>query len=100
MLDSVLRVTGDKESDWTITNENSLERYKRGVALLESGNLVGFAILLYTRVFFPDSGGDFSSRAANKLLNLPVEDLDEYTNLAIRYHADGVVSSRDHWQRS
>lgn len=98
MLDSVLRVTGDQESDWTITHEDSLERYKRGVAMLESGDMVGYGIRLYTRIFFPNDGGDFSHKAVNKLLDLPVEDIDEYTKVAIKYHEDEVISSRDRLQ--
>lgn len=33
----MLRVTGDKESDWTIEYQNAQQRYKQGQEWLEEG---------------------------------------------------------------
>ena len=38
MFESVLRVTGDKESDWTINYEDVKERYKAGVEQMKGGD--------------------------------------------------------------
>ena len=37
MFASMLRVTGDKESDWTIEYQNAQERYKQGQEWLKEG---------------------------------------------------------------
>ena len=83
MFDSVLRVTNTKNSDWKITNEHSNERYADGVKGMKEGNRVGFAKMLYTRVFYPDGSGLLKKHGfANEALGLPVEDLDEATKRA------------------
>jgi hypothetical protein len=40
---------------------------------------------MYTRVFYPDGNGDYESSkgTANGLLELPQEDIDEATKIAI-----------------
>lgn len=85
ILASVLRVTGTQESDWTVSHEPSRDRYNAGLAEIKEGKRVGFAKMMYTRVFFPDGGGDFESGrgTANALLQLPQEDLDAATGRAI-----------------
>lgn len=83
MLDSVLRVTGDSESSWTVSHENVQERYQRAVDMSKEGKLTGYVMLLYSRVFFPDGSGDINSKLQNKTLGLPQEDLDSATKTAI-----------------
>lgn len=91
MFDSVLRVTGTSEKDWTIKHENSKERFQEGVAQFKQGNMEGFVKLLYTRVFYQDGSGDFqtSKGLSNELLGLPEEDLDERTKVAIDMALNG-----------
>lgn len=89
ILESVLRVTKDKETDWTITHEDVKERFQRGCKMLQEGNMIGFGILLYSRVFFPDGAADYSSKLHNKELGLPEENLDEYTKIAIEMAEKG-----------
>ncbi len=86
MLDSVMRVTGTKLGEWKITHESSKKRYESGMAELQKGNRLGFARLLYTRVFYPDGSGDFetSKGLQNNILGLPKEDIDEYTKVALQ----------------
>jgi hypothetical protein len=86
MLDSVLRVTGDSIDDWTVTKEPATERYTAGVEAMMKGDRVGFARMMYTRVFYPDGNGDYetSRGTSNALLGLPKEDLDEATKAAIK----------------
>ncbi|CAI6340716.1 unnamed protein product [Periconia digitata] len=84
MFDSVLRVTGTQQSDWTIESELSEKRYKDGVEQMKSGDRMGFAKMMYTRVFFKDGAGDIetSRGTVNAALSLPKESLDEATKRA------------------
>ena len=93
MLASVLRVTGEKESDWTITSESSKERYDRGVEMMDKGNLEGYVRLMYTRIFFPDGASDYTARLNNKDLGLQEESLDEATKTAVEM----AKISRNDW---
>jgi len=94
MLESLMRVTGTKESDWKITHEPVKERYESGKAELQQGNRSGFAKMLYSRIFFPDSPGDFQAKGGidNEKLRLPKEDLDEFTKIAVQMSKDGAVA--------
>ena len=85
ILDSILRVSGTAASEWTITHEASADRHAAGVEELKRGNFLGFAQLMYSRVFYPDGSGDFESSKGllNEVLGLPREDLDEYTGIAM-----------------
>lgn len=55
MFDSVLRVTGDHETDRTVTREGTKERYERGQKMSAEGDVVGFGIFMYTAGFFEDN---------------------------------------------
>jgi hypothetical protein len=83
MFASVLRVLGEKESDWTVSHEDAKERYQRGMKMLQEGNMDGFNVQLYTRMFYPTGEGNFTSKLDNELLGLPRESLDEATKVAI-----------------
>ncbi|KAH8646784.1 hypothetical protein BX600DRAFT_518809 [Xylariales sp. PMI_506] len=83
MLESVLRVTGTKIEDWTVAKEPSQQRYAEGIKAIQHGDRIGFAKMLYTRVFYPDGAGDLERKGTlNKVLRLPQEDLDEATRVA------------------
>jgi hypothetical protein len=86
MFESALRATGTKENEWTITKEPSQERYSNGLKEIQEGKRIGFAKMMYTRLFFPDGCGDFehNKRTLNGLLGLPKEDIDEATKVAIK----------------
>ena len=94
MWASVRRVTGTAETDWTVTHESSSQRWRDGVAALRQGDRMAFVRVLYSRVFFPNGGGDYQSKHGlhNDLLGLPVEDLDEFTRMAIRMAERGELS--------
>lgn len=85
MFDSVLRVTGTSLNDWKVNYEPAKERYKAGMEEFRNGDRLGFAKLLYSRVFYPDKSGNYEERKGlhNDLLGLPKEDLDEYTKIAV-----------------
>jgi hypothetical protein len=86
MWESVKRVTGTVDADWTITHESAAQRWKESRVAVERGDFGSFPRMLYSRMFFPTADGDLQSRHElhNDLLRLPVEDLDEYTAIAIR----------------
>ncbi|KAJ7861739.1 hypothetical protein B0H14DRAFT_3863362 [Mycena olivaceomarginata] len=85
MLESVLRVTGTKESDWKIEHDAHEVRFAARVAQFKGGDLRGFQKLLYTRAFYPDGCGNYEARNGlhNDILGLPKEDLDEFTRIAV-----------------
>lgn len=85
MLDSVNRVAGTTDADWTIEYEPHKERYERGMDLFKQGQHIGFGICLYTRTFFPNGGGNFEETQglANEALGLPKEDFDEATKRSL-----------------
>lgn len=94
MFESVLRVTGDKEEEWKVGYEDVRERYKRGLEMMQKGEFVGFGILLYARMFYPGSPGDFSGRLDNAVLGLPErEDLDEATKVAVEMARRGETNA-------
>ncbi|KAJ4377757.1 hypothetical protein N0V83_000587 [Neocucurbitaria cava] len=85
MLDSLNRVLGTTDKDWTITYEKVGERYKKGMEELQSGNRTGFAKAMYARLFFESGEGDYETghELDNGKLGLPKEDLDEATKKAV-----------------
>ncbi|KAH8674459.1 CipA protein [Tricladium varicosporioides] len=96
MLDSILRVTGDKESDWKITKRPVQEVYKEGTEMLKAGKRVGFGQLLYARYFYPDMAEFIEGRDMdldNEKLGLEKEDLDEFTKEAVRLFETGYFDS-------
>jgi hypothetical protein len=86
MLESLLRVTNTSIDEWTVTKEPHEERYTGGVKAMQGGDRTGFAKAMYTRVFFPDDGGNTEKTRglANDVLGLPKEDLDEATRAAVK----------------
>ena len=87
MLESVLRVSGTKESDWKAEYVNHQEQFDKGREQLQAGEQVGFARLLYSRTFFPNGDGNYETRYGlhNDLLGLPKENIDQVTKAAFEY---------------
>lgn len=83
MFESVKRVTGTSNADWTITHEDTKKRYEDGLAQVKVGNMAGFSKMLYARAFYPNDSNDLSDKAHNGLLGLPDENLDESTKVGI-----------------
>jgi hypothetical protein len=87
MFDSVLRVWGDKESDWKITYVPVKERFDEGRKLLYAGGpaaQTGFGMQMYARMFFPNGDGDFGSKygLANDVLGIKAGKLDDHMEKA------------------
>ncbi|KAF3391063.1 hypothetical protein DPV78_011135 [Talaromyces pinophilus] len=81
MLQSILRVTGTRPEDWTITHTTAKQRWQSGQEMLKDGNMAGLVRLTYARAFFPDDPEDFEASKGldNEVLGLVQEDLDEFT---------------------
>jgi hypothetical protein len=93
MLQSILRVTGTKPEDWTITHTTAKQRWKSGQDMLKDGNMAGFVRLSYVRAFFPDDPEDFKASKEgldNEVLGLAQEDLDEFTRIGMHTHLTHV----------
>lgn len=84
MLDSLNRVLGISDNDWTIAKQPVKERFQQGMQQLQEANRLGFAQAMYARLFFGD-GGDYETghELDNGKLGLPKEDLDEATKRAV-----------------
>lgn len=85
MFDSVKRVTGTSDADWTITKESTADRYKTSKAAILQGDNHAYVKFLYSRTFYPNGGGDFESTRGlhNEILGLPSEELEPATSIAI-----------------
>lgn len=94
MLASILRVTGGRESDWTINQEDSQTRYERGIELKDAGDISGQILFVFTRVFFPNGGGNFGHKTVNAELGLEKEDLDTATREALDLHGGDFWAER------
>ncbi|KAJ3128650.1 hypothetical protein HK098_003857 [Nowakowskiella sp. JEL0407] len=93
MLASLLRVTGDSIDDWKIRTVNVEEYYRDGLGKLQQGDRSSFVRVLYSRLFFKGTDGGFVSEIDNEKLGLPVEDLDEYTRIAVEMNKSGFVGN-------
>lgn len=82
MFESVKRVTGASDADWTIRQCDSKERWEDGVKRFQNGEYLGLAHALYTRCFFPD-GMSTLTDLSNEVLGLPKENLDDLTREAL-----------------
>lgn len=90
MFESVKRVTGTDDNDWKITSQPAKERYENACEALKSGDRVAFGRKLYTRYFYEDAGlFEKLHGLDNERLGLPVEDLDESTNEAVKLAQNG-----------
>ncbi len=91
MLNSIQRLDGTSDKDWEITTQPTKERWAKGVEDFKKGERAGFARAMYSRVFFPNGGGDFetSKGLANDLVGLPKESLDEATKTTLEMVESG-----------
>ncbi|KAI1279780.1 putative oxidoreductase CipA [Xylaria sp. FL0933] len=94
IFQQVLRVTGTKESDWTIKYEPAVPRYEEAKKRLFSGDGTAFVRMLYTRAFYNNGDGDFETRRGldNDKLGLAKEtqeSLNAQTKHAIELAAAG-----------
>lgn len=91
MLDSLNRVLGTTDGEWTITKQPTAERRREGLEEFQRGQMTGFAKAMYARIFYPSGDGDYESSRdlANGVLGLPREELDEATKRAVEMVESG-----------
>ncbi|KAL7942541.1 NAD(P)-binding protein [Trichoderma barbatum] len=96
MLDSLNRVLGTTDGDWEIDYEPTDVRYKRGLEIFKTGNIVGFGMAMYSRAFYPNGDGNYEAKhgLSNKMLGLPEEDFDEATKLSVEMDNGGLSARR------
>jgi hypothetical protein len=90
MFESVKRVTETSDKDWEITYESSKKRWEDAQARAKDGNGSASVRQMYSRMFFPSADGDYEP-VHNEMLELPTEDLDECTTVAISIGVNGEV---------
>jgi hypothetical protein len=96
MWQSALRTSRTKEDEWTITKQPAQERYSSGLKEIKEGKRIGYAKMMYSRVFYSDGCGDFeyNKGTLNSLLGLPEESIDDATKVAIeRSNASNLAKS-------
>lgn len=81
ILDSIHRVLGTTDADWTIEFQSLEERLRKADKLAETEPILGYGLEVHARRLAPGGYGDYESPfgTANKLLELTKEDLDEAT---------------------
>lgn len=91
MFASVLRVTGTKESEWSISYQPVKERFDEGKGEVEKGNMTGYGKMLYARVFYPDGAWNYGKKSGldNEKLGMSEDNLDEATKFGIHLHESG-----------
>lgn len=96
MLDSLNRVMGTTDKDWTFKYEGARERFQKAKQGVDKGDLGAYVRMLYSRLFFPGETLNYEKRMglANGTLGLPKEDLDDRTKVAIKMDEDGYFSKR------
>ncbi|CAK7215929.1 hypothetical protein SBRCBS47491_002656 [Sporothrix bragantina] len=105
MFESLKRVTGTTDADWTIKTESSHDRWANAAKALQSGGGVeldgvtpmnpqqAFGMTMYSRIFFPGTDGLTDKDMSNNVLGLPEEDLDEWTKEAVRLVETGEINN-------
>jgi uncharacterized protein YbjT (DUF2867 family) len=90
MLDSLHRVLGTTDADWTISYEPAAKRAQDGQAELANGVLTGVAKTMYAKYFMRSKAGELDfPKLDNAVLGLPEESLDEATKRAVEMVESG-----------
>jgi hypothetical protein len=93
MLESLLRVTGDRKEDWKVETVNGQKRIEDAKNEVQKGNFKAVRRLLYTLAFLP---GTFKGyKDDNEKLGMPKVDQDEFTKVAIQMDKEDWFSTRD-----
>jgi len=84
ILDSLHRVLGTRDTDWTIRYEDVEKRFGDGMRELGEGKMLGFAKALYAGVWRSE-GADYECNGGlnNGALGMEKEDLDRATKRAV-----------------
>ncbi|KAF2638737.1 NAD(P)-binding protein [Massarina eburnea CBS 473.64] len=85
MLESLHRVLGTTDAEWSIEYQSSEERVRSGYERLAKGDFVGFMMALYSRIWYPTEDGDYETSKGldNGKLGLDKEDIDVSTKWVV-----------------
>lgn len=98
MFKSWKRATGDKDEDWSVEQEDSKERFNRGIVLMKNQDprtvRISAGMASFVRMFFPGGDGNYESKHQlhNDSLGLPKEFLDERTTFAKKLVDEGYAA--------
>jgi hypothetical protein len=96
MFESLKRVTGTSDAEWTVSRIPAKQRFEEARASIAAGNPLAFGRMLGSRFFFPgDNEGlyEISFGLDNAKLGLPEEDLDEFTRAGVE------LAASDYWAK-
>ncbi len=98
IFESIKRVTGDTDSDWTIEKVPSSQRYQQGMEAMRNAQdpmagRMGAAMASFVRLFYPNGDGDYESSCDldNDKLGLPKENPVASTAIAKQMVDDDYV---------
>lgn len=91
MLDSLHRVLGTSDADWTISYQPAAQRAQQGLEEFSKGMFTGMAKSTYANHFIREAAGEleYSSDLDHERLGLPEEALDEATRRAVEMVESG-----------
>lgn len=98
MFKSWKRATGDKDEDWSVGQEDSKERFNRGIAMMKNQDprtvRIGVGMASFVRMFFPGGDDNYESKHQlhNDSLGLPKGLLDERTTFAKKLVDEGYAA--------
>jgi len=84
LLDSIHRVAGTSDADWTIETKDVQERVAEGREKLSKGDFTGMVDLLYGGVMTKGLGDQYREGTANEELGLPTEHLDDVVKEVVK----------------
>jgi hypothetical protein len=96
MFESLKRVTGTSDAEWTVSRIPAKQRFEEARASIAAGNPLAFGRMLGSRFFFPgDNEGlyEISFGLDNAKLGLPEEYLDEFTRAGVE------LAASDYWAK-
>ena len=77
LFQAIMRVSGTKESDWSIEKKTTYDLIEDGQKMVEGGDAAGNFKVLFGGLFQRGNGGDYSEKLHNDVLGLKEEDLEE-----------------------
>ena len=60
--------------------------------MMQQGQMAGFGILLYTRVFYKSGDAVYNDKLDNEILKLPKEDFDAATKVGVEMATRGETN--------
>ena len=93
MLAAAQRATGTTQADWTVDQKPAEPTVKSGMERFMKGDFFALLDIVYVSNWLEEYGGNYevTHGTVNKVLGLPVEDLDEQTKYALEKAKKGDI---------